>query len=210
MLLNRPPYPVPHIATPTFTALNAACIAIGTLRRLVRSNAAPQASPSTPTCTAAYQGDALSLGPIACTVPNTAALTISEIHTCPVIRKIPLCKNPRYTVSSTIGAPITADAISTHVHGLPLFSTIIRSNGCATRSTGSPDVLYTLHTPPKAIGEVADAVRAGQLLPSTQCSLSPDCPAALLAIVTSPSATAIPARYAIPCTIAIDRRLSGL
>lgn len=29
---------------------------------------------------------------------------------------------------------------------------------------GSPDVLYTLHTPPKAIGEVADAVRAGQLL----------------------------------------------
>ncbi len=29
---------------------------------------------------------------------------------------------------------------------------------------GSPEVLYSLHTPPKAIGEVADAVHAGQLL----------------------------------------------
>ena len=29
---------------------------------------------------------------------------------------------------------------------------------------GSPNVLHTLHTPPKAIGDVADAVRADQLL----------------------------------------------
>lgn len=61
---------------------------------------------------------------------------------------------------------------------------------------GSPPILYTLHTPPHAIGEVADDVKAGKLLLS---HLSPTMDRAQDAVATS-----IAGRYRGPVVFAAD------
>ena len=61
---------------------------------------------------------------------------------------------------------------------------------------GSPAILYTLHTPPKTIGEIADDGRVKQLLLS---HLSPTIENARAAVEAS-----VAARYKGPMTFARD------
>jgi ribonuclease BN (tRNA processing enzyme) len=75
-------------------------------------------------------------------------------------------------------------------------TTLLVFNTAVLDPPGSPAILYTLHTPPSSIGEVAATVRAGRLLLS---HLTPAVEGARQAVVAS-----IERRYKGPVTLAAD------
>jgi indole-3-glycerol phosphate synthase len=192
-----------------FTALNAACIAIETPRRPVRSKATPNATPRTKRTTSSRAGTTSQ-----CT-PANAALAAST----PSQRLHPIESHARTNVdwmkarnvsSSTTGAPTTAPRTSSSRYGSFIGPTMSLSSSCATAS-GSDPVSHVDTTSTRA----CSATSTGASVTSTPTpigrsfhfALSPACaPRGVDATSHAMAApAAIPVRFAPVVTIAAPR-----
>ena len=97
--------------------------------------------------------------------------------------------------SITFSGDIDADGLA-GLRSIVRDTSLLVFNAVVLDPPGSPAILYTLHTPPKAIGEIADDGRVKQLLLS---HLSPSIENARAAVEAS-----VAARYRGPMTFARD------
>ena len=97
--------------------------------------------------------------------------------------------------SITFSGDIDADGLA-GLRSIVRDTSLLVFNSVVLDPPGSPAILYTLHTPPKAIGEIADDGRVKQLLLS---HLSPSIENARAAVEAS-----VAARYKRPMTFARD------
>ena len=97
--------------------------------------------------------------------------------------------------SITFSGDIDADGLA-GLRSIVRDTSLLVFNSVVLDPPGSPAILYTLHTPPKAIGEIADDGRVKQLLLS---HLSPSIENARAAVEAS-----VAARYKGPMTFARD------